>query len=90
MCVAKITGKSYVIRNAKKLLDANHSKLPCWFTIVFPAMLEQAEKVGLHVNLPHELKPLVSSHTGNRYLQNPIRDVKGLNRIGYHSTRLGV
>ncbi|KAK1378444.1 putative geranyllinalool synthase [Heracleum sosnowskyi] len=53
-------GKSYVVTNAKKLLEVNHSQLPRWFTIVFPAMLKQAETVDVHLNLPPELKSLVS------------------------------
>ncbi|WOH12037.1 hypothetical protein DCAR_0831534 [Daucus carota subsp. sativus] len=59
-------GKSYVVTNAKKLLDGNDRKLPRWFTIVFPAMLEQAERVDLHLNLPRELKALVSSFNVGR------------------------
>lgn len=55
-------GKSYVVRNAKKLLDVNNRELPRWFTIVFPAMLEEAERVDIHLNLPDELKSLVSSN----------------------------
>ena len=61
-----VTGKSYVVTNAKKLLDGNDRKLPRWFTIVFPAMLEQAERVDLHLNLPRELKALVSSFNVGR------------------------
>lgn len=63
--MAKITGKSYVVTNARKLLEVN-SKLPRWFTIVFPAMLEQAERVYLHLNLHHELKYLVSTNCVSR------------------------
>ncbi|KAL8103448.1 hypothetical protein AgCh_027869 [Apium graveolens] len=59
-------GKLYFISTTKKLLDANHRKLPSWFTIVFPAMLEQAETLGLHLNLPHDLKALLSSFSIDR------------------------
>ncbi|KAL8087947.1 hypothetical protein AgCh_037912 [Apium graveolens] len=59
-------GKSHVATNATKLLKMNNTKLPRWFTIVFPAMLEQAERLDLHLNLPHELKFLISSNCVNR------------------------
>ncbi|XP_074342164.1 S-linalool synthase-like [Apium graveolens] len=62
----KEKGKSHVATNATKLLKMNNTKLPRWFTIVFPAMFEQAERLDLHLNFPNDLKFLISSNCVNR------------------------
>ena len=62
--VEKFSGMAFINSTSAELLTSegedDHSKYPCWFVIVFPAMLELARDIGEQVTFPDDVKEVLA------------------------------
>ncbi|RVW46281.1 (E,E)-geranyllinalool synthase [Vitis vinifera] len=64
-------GLAFIHDNTEKLLAENHGRCPRWFAIVFPAMIELAQKTGLEIVFSDELEEVLTNifHHRQRILE---------------------
>ncbi|XP_059595850.1 (E,E)-geranyllinalool synthase-like isoform X1 [Vitis vinifera] len=64
-------GLAFIHANTEKLLAENHGRCPRWFAIVFPAMIELAQKTGLEIVFSDELEEVLTNifHHRQRILE---------------------
>nr|QEV81852.1 terpene synthase 13 [Prunella vulgaris] len=54
------SGLRFIQSKTEILLKLNYQKLPRWFVLSFPAMIELAEETGLHLAFPHRSFPVIA------------------------------
>uniref|UniRef100_F6I7L5 Uncharacterized protein n=1 Tax=Vitis vinifera TaxID=29760 RepID=F6I7L5_VITVI len=64
-------GLAFIHDNTEKLLAENHGRCPRWFAIVFPAMIELAQKTGFEIVFSDELEEVLTNifHHRQRILE---------------------
>ncbi|RVX08508.1 (E,E)-geranyllinalool synthase [Vitis vinifera] len=65
--LAMVPGLAFIHDNTEKLLAENHGRCPRWFAIVFPAMIELAQKTGFEIVFSDELEEVLTNIFHHRH-----------------------